>query len=59
MNHCIPDWNFEGDLPVSNQKKPIESVLSLKFDYLIFKASIFVQVVDFGCPIFYLLQARQ
>ncbi|KAL9357793.1 hypothetical protein Peur_051046 [Populus x canadensis] len=24
MNHCIPDWNFEGDLPVSNQKKPIE-----------------------------------
>ncbi|KAL9395866.1 hypothetical protein Peur_010119 [Populus x canadensis] len=24
MNHCIPDWNLEGDLPVSNQKNPIE-----------------------------------
>ncbi|KAJ6736080.1 TRANSCRIPTION FACTOR PIF1-RELATED [Salix viminalis] len=24
MNHCIPDWNFEGGLPVSNQKQPIE-----------------------------------
>ncbi|KAJ6709070.1 TRANSCRIPTION FACTOR PIF5 [Salix koriyanagi] len=24
MNHCIPDWNFEGDHPVSNQKNPIE-----------------------------------
>ncbi|KAG5250622.1 transcription factor PIF [Salix suchowensis] len=24
MNHCIPDWNFEGDLPVSNQKNPID-----------------------------------
>nr|WIE96086.1 basic helix-loop-helix transcription factor [Loropetalum chinense var. rubrum] len=22
MNHCIPDWNIEGDLPVPNQKKP-------------------------------------
>ncbi|KAJ6399248.1 hypothetical protein OIU77_019905 [Salix suchowensis] len=24
MNHCIPDWSFEGGLPVSNQKQPIE-----------------------------------
>ncbi|CAK7346627.1 unnamed protein product [Dovyalis caffra] len=54
MNQCIPDWNFEGDLPVSNQKKPIESVLSLNFDNLIFKAFIFVKVLDIGCPIFYL-----
>ncbi|KAF9682860.1 hypothetical protein SADUNF_Sadunf05G0152000 [Salix dunnii] len=27
MNHCIPDWNFEGGLPVSNQKQPTESVV--------------------------------
>ncbi|XP_044494365.1 transcription factor PIF4-like isoform X2 [Mangifera indica] len=23
MNPCIPDWNFEGDPPVTDQKKPI------------------------------------
>ncbi|KAK9284423.1 hypothetical protein L1049_023595 [Liquidambar formosana] len=23
MNHCISDWNIEGDLPVPNQKKPL------------------------------------
>ncbi|XP_050381619.1 transcription factor PIF4-like [Argentina anserina] len=22
MNSCIPEWNFEGDLPLTNQKKP-------------------------------------
>ncbi|ONI17804.1 hypothetical protein PRUPE_3G179800 [Prunus persica] len=23
MNSCIPDWNFEADLPLTNQKKPM------------------------------------
>ncbi|KAH7578456.1 hypothetical protein JRO89_XS01G0384000 [Xanthoceras sorbifolium] len=23
MNPCLPDWNFEGDLPVTNQKTPM------------------------------------
>ncbi|KAL9419900.1 hypothetical protein AB3S75_037629 [Citrus x aurantiifolia] len=23
MNPCIPDWNFEGDIPISNQMKPM------------------------------------
>ncbi|KAA8526190.1 hypothetical protein F0562_008071 [Nyssa sinensis] len=22
MNRCLPDWNIDGDLPLSNQKKP-------------------------------------
>lgn len=30
MNPCIPDWNFEGDIPISNQMKPMGSVLSMK-----------------------------
>lgn len=61
MNHpLLPDWNIEGDVPVTNQKKPMGLVLSvfgwipmLKSWFL--PVSVCLDVIDFGGTI---LQAR-
>lgn len=55
MNPCIPDWNFEGDIPISNQMKPMGSVPSIKLHQFRRSMSAFVVSLIF----FFLIIYRQ
>lgn len=55
MNPCIPDWNFEGDIPISNQMKPMGSVLSMKLHQFRRSMSAFVVSLIFFFIFFLLL----
>lgn len=55
MNPCIPDWNFEGDIPTSNQMKPMGSVLSIKLHQFRRSMSAFVVSLIFFSYFFLLL----